>query len=208
MNNYKQPLLCHPAENSCGRQSGQPVHPHHSQPRQRQPRIRDGENPIPICCNPPYRSDHTRRNSHAAENSSGGKMRSSSPTAPQSAAAESHMSSNHTWRINPFIWRKSVLIIRIVSLAYHSPGVTANRGESVFVIKLRSSPSSVFILIVLLSPFMITGRHNSRVNHCNIIVMNVSRRRQLIAVHPTGVPRRHPKRIKIHVAGHNITHLF
>ena len=85
---------------------------------------------------------------------------------------QSHMPTNIL--INTFIWRKSVLIIRIISLAYHSPGVTANRRESASVIKLQSSSSSVFTLIVLLGPFIITGRHNSCVSHCYITIMNIS----------------------------------
>ena len=48
---------------------------------------------------------------------------------------QSHMATNIL--INPCIWRKSVLIIRIISPAYHSPGVTASRGESASVIKLQ-----------------------------------------------------------------------
>ena len=131
---------------------------------------------------------------HPAENSSGGNIlrRQTQPADNQilhfdratvsrgrvklrttPTVQQSHMPANIL--INPFIWRKSVLIIRIISLAYHSPGVTANQGESASVIKLQSSPYSVFTLIVLLSPFIITGRHNSRVSHCYITIMNISR---------------------------------
>ena len=117
---------------------------------------------------PPFRPRHCQpRQSQAGE----------TPTVHQS-----HMPTNII--INPFIWRKSVIIIRIISLAYHSPGVTANRGESASVIKLQSSPSSVFTLIDLLSPFIITGRHNSGVSHCYITIMNISRRRQLSSCIP------------------------
>ena len=52
----------------------------------------------------------------------------------------------------PSIWRKSVLIVARRSLAYCSPGVTANRGDS------------ILIFIVLSSPFTIAGRHDSLIN--------------------------------------------
>ena len=102
--------------------------------------------------------------SSPAENSSSGKhswreIRLFRITALQSTAAElSHAS------------RYSCLICVKTSLPYHSPGVIDNRGESVGIIIFVSSPFSVYTVLVRMSPFMITGRHSSRINHCSILV--------------------------------------
>ena len=52
--------------------------------------------------------------------------------------------------------------------------VTISRGESVGIIIFVSSPFSVYIVLVRLSLYMITGRHSSRINHCNILVRSRS----------------------------------
>ena len=87
--------------------------------------------------------------SRPAETSSGGKhsrreIRSLRITALQSTAAEISRAS-----------RNSCLICVKTSLPYHSPGVTVSRGESVGIIIFVSSPFSVYIVLVRLSPYMI-----------------------------------------------------